>query len=144
MAGGFFAQKSGPTFRPKNQFRDADNDDDEEEDGYMGHSSSKSSPRRLRPRKTNGGFLGGKKGAKGRSGGMNDWDLLLPSTDAYDDEDDDEDDYEGLTENEKWKKKQLAKKGWESRRGQILILATLVTLATFVRIWKVAIPASVV
>ncbi|KAF9206587.1 hypothetical protein BGZ59_011602, partial [Podila verticillata] len=144
VAGGFFAQKSGPTFRPKNQFRDADNDDEEDEDGYIGHSSSKSSPRRLRPRKTNGGFLGGKKGAKGRSGGMNDWDLLLPSTDTYDDEDDDEDDYEGLTENEKWKKKQLAKKGWESRRGQILILATLVTLATFVRIWKVAIPASVV
>ncbi|KAF9305014.1 hypothetical protein BGZ74_011671 [Mortierella antarctica] len=65
-------------------------------------------------------------------------------TDAYDDDDDDEDDYEGLTENEKWKKKQLAKKGWESRRGQILIMATLVTLAMFVRIWKVAIPASVV
>lgn len=88
--------------------------------------------------------MGGKKGPKGRSGGMNDWDLLLPSTDAYNDEDDDEDDYEGLTENEKWKKKQLAKKGWESRRGQILILAVLVILATFVRIWKVAIPASVV
>ncbi|KAG0035278.1 hypothetical protein BGZ81_010591 [Podila clonocystis] len=146
MAGGFFAQK-GPTFRPSNksQFRDADNDDEEDEDVYIGHSSSKSSPRRLRPRKANGGgFVGSKKGAKGRSGMMNDWDLLLPSTDAYDDDDDDEDEYEGLTENEKWKKKQLAKKGWESRRGQILIMATLVTLATFVRIWKVAIPASVV
>ncbi|KAG0332310.1 hypothetical protein BG000_010128, partial [Podila horticola] len=145
VAGGFFAQK-GPTFRPSNksQFRDADNDDEEDEDGYMGHSSSKSSPRRLRPRKANGGGFGSKKGAKGRSGGMNDWDLLLPSTDAYDDDEEEEEDYEGLTENEKWKKKQLAKKGWESRRGQMLIMATLLTLATFVRIWKVAMPASVV
>ncbi|KAG0339523.1 hypothetical protein BG004_006776 [Podila humilis] len=153
--GGSFFPRQKATFRPRHatsQFRDADNDDDDDEDDaensgeLMGHSSSKSSPRRLRPRKPNGFVNSKKSGSKGRpfgSGSTYDWDILLPSTDTYDD-DEDEDDYEGLTENEKWKKRQLTKKGWESSRGQSLILATLVAMAVFVRIWKVAIPASVV
>lgn len=76
------------------------------------------------------------------SGILNDWDLLLPSSDLYDDEDDDED--ESMTENERWKKRQLAKRGWDSDRGQRIILGTLIVVAILVRIWKLAIPAAVV
>ena len=79
-----------------------------------------------------------------RMGGiLNDWDLLLPSSDPYDDEDDDEED-ESMTENERWKKRQLTKRGWNSDRGQRIILGTLIAVAILVRIWKLAIPAAVV
>jgi len=76
------------------------------------------------------------------SGILNDWDLLLPSGDPYEDEDDDKDD--GMTENERWKKRQLTKRGWESAKGQWIILAALIMIAVFVRIWKLAVPSAVV
>ncbi|KAI8353875.1 Dolichyl-phosphate-mannose-protein mannosyltransferase-domain-containing protein [Mortierella sp. GBAus27b] len=73
---------------------------------------------------------------------FNDWDLLLPSTDAYADDEDDIDDE--LNEDEKRKKRQLVKKGWESSRGQAILLTLLVLMAIIVRIWKLAVPGAVV
>ncbi|KAF9419991.1 hypothetical protein BGZ94_009254 [Podila epigama] len=156
-SGGFFsAQKS--TFRPRHRYRDADHDDHDDDDdddddddksyGYGGLNSfsSKTSSRRLRTRKSNGvGVFGhsNKKGLSGKRSGSNDWDLLLPSTDAFDD-DEDEDQFEGMTESERWKKKQLSRKGWNNPRVQIMILVVLVSIAALIRMWKLAIPASVV
>ncbi|KAG0355975.1 hypothetical protein BGZ54_000896, partial [Gamsiella multidivaricata] len=72
---------------------------------------------------------------------LNDWDLLLPSGGPYgNDEADDED----MTENERWKKQQLSRRGWESTRGQGIILGSLTILAVLVKIWKLAVPSAVV
>jgi dolichyl-phosphate-mannose-protein mannosyltransferase len=89
-----------------------------------------------------GGMGGGKSGGR-MNGILNDWDMLLPSGDPYEDVDEDEDD-DGMNENERWKKKQLTRRGWESRRGQGIILGLIISIAVFVRIWKLAIPAAVV
>ncbi|KAF9972987.1 hypothetical protein BGZ73_003837 [Actinomortierella ambigua] len=96
-----------------------------------------------------GGPGGGRvRDALGRIGVLNDWDMLLPTSDGYDDgedEDDIEDDEDsGLNADERWKKRQLRKKGWESTRGQAIIVCFLLIVATFVRIWKLAVPAAVV
>ncbi|KAF9920210.1 hypothetical protein FBU30_009989 [Linnemannia zychae] len=139
--GGFFNRKVGRTFRPEPHQSPEDyhrldgdetNDDDDDPHGL----------RKMRSRKNQNI----EKGAKGGKGGMgvreifNDWDLLLPSTDPYDDDYDDQD----LNEDEKWKKRQLIKKGWESGKGQGILLTILVIIAVFVRIWKLAIPSAVV
>ncbi|GJJ68377.1 dolichyl-phosphate-mannose-protein mannosyltransferase [Entomortierella parvispora] len=148
--GGFFARKK-PTFRPP-LHQDADNDDD---DDLNDLGTSKLSPRRLRQKrmskKANGKSLHAGNGLTGSSrimrmsGILNDWDLLLPSSDnPYDDDDDYEEEDESMTENERWKRRQLTKRGWDSARGQRIILATLIVVAVFVRIWKLAIPAAVV
>ncbi|OAQ29175.1 glycosyltransferase family 39 protein, partial [Linnemannia elongata AG-77] len=85
------------------------------------------------------------KGGRGKVGVkdiFNDWDLLLPSTDPYENDDDYDD--QDLNEDERRKKRQLNKKGWESPKGQTILLTILVTIAIFVRIWKLAIPSAVV
>ncbi|KAG0204994.1 hypothetical protein BGX28_003244 [Mortierella sp. GBA30] len=60
------------------------------------------------------------------SGLLNDWDLLLPSSDPYDDhdehngkdDDDDDDDDDGWNEEERWKKREMTMRDWESVKGQ--------------------------
>ncbi|KAG0052078.1 hypothetical protein BGZ83_003011 [Gryganskiella cystojenkinii] len=147
--GGFFTRKK-PTFRPP-LHQDADNDEDDDMNDL---GTSKLSPRRLRQKrmskKSSSSSTKGSHGLAGSSrmmrmsGILNDWDLLLPSSDPYEDDDDDNEDDEGMTENERWKRRQLMKRGWESVRGQRIILGVLITIAFFVRIWKLAIPAAVV
>ncbi|KAF9954767.1 hypothetical protein BGZ72_004313 [Mortierella alpina] len=80
------------------------------------------------------------------SGLLNDWDLLLPSGDPYEDygEYNEEVDGEEMNESERWKERQLIKRGWEGPVGQRIIIGILVTVAIFVRIWKLAVPAAVV
>ncbi|KAF8930065.1 hypothetical protein BGZ58_008501 [Dissophora ornata] len=141
--GGFFSRKN--TFRPTTAAATS-SDADDDLDLDLGNKS----PRRLRQKKTTkrssskgaGWGISGSSRMSRVSGILNDWDLLLPSGDPYENDDDDEDD--GMTENERWKKRQLTKRGWESARGQWIILAVLVTIAVFVRIWKLAVPSAVV
>ncbi|KAF9967783.1 hypothetical protein BGZ70_008261 [Mortierella alpina] len=141
--GGFFNRKATKTFRPEPHQSPDDypsSDMHEHDDDY---SSDRSSSRKLRART----HIKGKQAAKGGRIGMgdifNDWDLLLPSADAFEDgPGSDEDD--GLNEGERWKKRQMTKKGWESSRGQGILMTILVLMAVFVRIWKLAVPAAVV
>ncbi|KAI8599916.1 Dolichyl-phosphate-mannose-protein mannosyltransferase-domain-containing protein, partial [Dissophora ornata] len=97
-------------------------------------------PKNARKNFDKGNVKGGKEKRVGVREIFNDWDLLLPSTDPYVDEDDDDE----LNDDEKWKKRQLSKKGWESSRGQAILLMFLVAIAVFVRIWKLAVPGAVV
>jgi dolichyl-phosphate-mannose-protein mannosyltransferase len=112
------------------------NDDDDDSQGRH----------KMRTRKNqNQSKKGGGKGGKGGVGVreiFNDWDLLLPSTDPYENDDDYDD--QDLNEDEKRKKRQLNKKGWESGKGQGILVALLTTIAVFVRIWKLAVPSAVV
>ncbi|KAG0282398.1 hypothetical protein BGZ96_000525, partial [Linnemannia gamsii] len=141
---GVFARQR--TYRPSTAGAVSDADDDLDRD-----LSNKSSPRRHRQKRmtkkstSNRNLLGAVGGmGGGKSGGiLNDWNMLLPSGDPYGDVDEDEDD-DGMNENERWKMKQLVRRGWESRRGQGIILGLIVSVAVFVRIWKLAIPAAVV
>lgn len=146
---GYFARQR--TYRPSTAGAVSDADDDLDMD-----LDNKNSPRRHRQKRMTkkstsnrnllgavGGMGGGKSGGRGMSGMLNDWDMLLPSGDPYEDVDEDEDD-DGMNENERWKKKQLTRRGWESKRGQGIILGLIVTVAVFVRIWKLAVPAAVV
>lgn len=147
-ATGFFARQR--TYRPSTAGAVSDADDDLDMD-----LGNKNSPRRHRQKRMTkkstsnrnllgavGGMGGGKSGGR-MNGILNDWDMLLPSGDPYEDVDEDEDD-DGMNENERWKKKQLTRRGWESRRGQGIILGLIISIAVFVRIWKLAIPAAVV
>ncbi|KAK3830596.1 MAG: Dolichyl-phosphate-mannose-protein mannosyltransferase-domain-containing protein [Linnemannia elongata] len=138
--GGFFNRKFGKTFRPEPHQSPEDypmnrldgdetNDDDDDPQGR----------RKMRTRKNNQKGGGGNVGVRDI---FNDWDLLLPSTDPYENDDDLDD--QDLNEDEKRKKRQLSKKGWESPKGQTILLTILVTIAVFVRIWKLAIPSAVV
>ncbi|KAF9166043.1 hypothetical protein DFQ26_008797 [Actinomortierella ambigua] len=100
--------------------------------------------------------MGRIRGTLGRLGVPNDWDMLLPTSDGYNDGEDDDDDYDsndddgededesGMNADERWKKRQLRKRGWESTRGQAIIVCVLVVVAIFVRIWKLAVPGAVV
>ncbi|KAF9420475.1 hypothetical protein BGZ94_009106 [Podila epigama] len=136
-SGGFFNRKSrNKTFRPEHHQPPEDYQSD------LDSIASDHSDDRYRKKESRD--QGGKK--VGVRDIFRDWDLLLPSTvsyghhgGAYDDEDDDD-----LNEDEKWKKRQLVKKGWESSRGQVILISLLMTLATFVRIWKLAVPSAVV
>ncbi|KAF9277436.1 hypothetical protein BGZ88_001172, partial [Linnemannia elongata] len=146
---GFFARQR--TYRPSTTGAVSDADDDLDMD-----LGNKNSPRRHRQKRMSkqstsnrnllgavGGMGGRKSGGRGMRGILNDWDMLLPSGDPYEDVDEDEGE-DGMNENERWKKKQLARRGWESKRGQGIILGLIVTVAVFARIWKLAIPAAVV
>ncbi|KAF9126670.1 hypothetical protein BGW39_006448 [Mortierella sp. 14UC] len=152
--GGFFARQR--TYRPSTASAVSNADDDL--DMNLGN---KNSPRRHRQKRmtkkltANRNLLGAVGGMRGGSGGksstgsrmsgiLNDWDLLLPGGDPYDDMGEDEGGDDGMNENERWKKKQLTRRGWESRRGQGIILGLIVTVAVFVRIWKLAVPGAVV
>ncbi|KAF8955182.1 hypothetical protein BGZ46_002710 [Entomortierella lignicola] len=133
--GGFFSRKIGKTFRPESHQSPED---------YMTDDVDSGDDRKKADAKKNGNAKGAKVAKRGRVGVkdiFNDWDLLLPSTDPYADGEDDDDE---LNDDEKWKKKQLSKKGWESPRGQFILISFLVIIATFVRIWKLAIPSAVV
>ncbi|KAG0307526.1 hypothetical protein BGZ97_000366 [Linnemannia gamsii] len=137
--GGFFNRKIGRTFRPEPHqspedypMNRLDGDETNDDDDPQGR-------RKMRARKNNNQKGGGKMGVKEI---FNDWDLLLPSTDPYENDDDYDD--QDLNEDERRKKRQLSKKGWESAKGQTILLAILVTIAVFVRIWKLAIPSAVV
>ncbi|KAF9098564.1 hypothetical protein BGX23_005867 [Mortierella sp. AD031] len=121
----------GGVFNRKHRLNEDENDDDG--DDPQGR-------RKMRTRKNQNQKPAGK-GGRGVREIFNDWDLLLPSTDPYED---DEYDDQDLNEDERRKKRQLSKKGWESARGQSILLAVLVTIAVFVRIWKLAIPSAVV
>ncbi|KAF9438061.1 hypothetical protein BGZ76_009933 [Entomortierella beljakovae] len=135
--GGFFSRKSGKTFRPEphQSLEDYMTDDADQYDDPKTTKAKKNSGREA----TKGGRRQGRVGVREI---FNDWDLLLPSTDPYEDEEDDDDDE--LNEDEKWKKRQLSKKGWESTRGQVILISLLVIMAIFVRIWKLAVPGAVV
>ncbi|KAF9988788.1 hypothetical protein BGZ75_008523 [Mortierella antarctica] len=141
--GGFFNRKATRTFRPEPHQSPEDypsSDMNANEDDY---SSDRSGSRKSRARTHIKGKQAGKRGRIGMGDIFNDWDLLLPSADAFvDGPDSDEDD--GLNEGERWKKRQMTKKGWESSRGQGILLTILVLMAVFVRIWKLAVPAAVV
>ncbi|KAK3839713.1 MAG: Dolichyl-phosphate-mannose-protein mannosyltransferase-domain-containing protein [Linnemannia gamsii] len=150
---GFFARQR--TYRPSTAGAVSDADDDLDMD-----LGNKNSPRRHRQKRMSkksssnrnllgavSGMGGGKSSSSGSrmSGILNDWDMLLPSGDPYDDMDEDEEGGDdGMNENERWKKKQLTKRGWESQRGQGIILGLVVMVAVFVRIWKLAVPGAVV
>ncbi|KAG0291500.1 hypothetical protein BGZ98_002989, partial [Dissophora globulifera] len=144
--GGFFNRKVGKTFRPESHQSPSDYQTDDMDSGGGGSDLDS----RYGPKNPNKKMMGkagkGAKGGGGRNVGVrdifNDWDLLLPSTDPYAGEDDDDDDE--LNEDEKWKKRQLSKKGWESSRGQAILLMLLVMVASLVRIWKLAVPGAVV
>ncbi|KAF9080357.1 hypothetical protein BGX27_005509 [Mortierella sp. AM989] len=136
-SGGFFSRKVGKTFRPEPHQSPQD---------YMTDDIDSGDDRKTVNAKKNGGkgvVKGGKGGRVGVRDIFNDWDLLLPSADPYANGEEEEEDDE-LNEDEKWKKKQLSKKGWESSRGQTILITILVTIATLVRIWKLAIPSAVV
>ncbi|KAF9896966.1 hypothetical protein BX616_006415, partial [Lobosporangium transversale] len=143
--GGFFSRKVGRTFRPGSYRSNEDYMSDGMDSGPDSCDERRKMNTRIALRKAT---TTGKKGGAGGKGGrigvrdiFNDWDLLLPSADPYEDIDSDDD---GLNEHEKWKRKQLSKKGWESSRGQMILIATLTAIATLVRIWKLAIPRAVV
>ncbi|KAF9584044.1 hypothetical protein BGW38_007767 [Lunasporangiospora selenospora] len=140
----FYARR-GPTFQP-GLYHGASNVNNGDRHSYDlgGTSGNRKSPRHTRQKKLVKRTIGSRMGRMG--GFLNDWDLL-PSSDAYDIEDEDnqyDDEDCRLTENERWKRQQVTKKGWESSKGQGIILALLVSIAVVVRIWKVAIPAAVV
>ncbi|KAF9960564.1 hypothetical protein BGZ65_012148 [Modicella reniformis] len=146
--GGFFQRKVGRTFRPEPHQSPEDylTDDmagiDSSDDRYASKKANRKGPQHGKGDSSKGGKAKGRVGMKDI---FNDWDLLLPSTDAYaNGEDDDMDDDGELNEDEKWKKQQLSKKGWESSRGQTILLTFLVVIAVFVRIWKLAVPSAVV
>ncbi|KAF9395803.1 hypothetical protein CPC16_006840 [Podila verticillata] len=132
--GGFFNRKSrGRTFRPEPHQSPED---------YQSDLDSIASDPDDRYRKKGSGGGGGKR--VGVKDIFNDWDLLLPSTDSYGNRGDDFEDDDGLNDDEKRKRQQLVKKGWESSRGQAILISLLVTVAVFVRIWKLAVPSAVV
>ncbi|KAG0044464.1 hypothetical protein BGZ83_010316 [Gryganskiella cystojenkinii] len=157
--GSFFGRKIGKTFRPQGpephqapedyygSENDSGADGSEDVDMDLDHDMSDAEARkkatimRTRMAKSAGlkGFRGGRGGGRMRDL-FNDWDLLLPNTKADPYEDDDE----GLNEDEKWKRRQMVKRGWESPRGQIILLTLLTMLAVLVRIWKLAVPSAVV
>ncbi|KAG0028536.1 hypothetical protein BGZ82_008395 [Podila clonocystis] len=131
--GGFFNRKSrGKTFRPEPHQPPEDYQSD------LDSIASDHSEDRYRKKSGSGGKRVGVKDI------FNDWDLLLPSTDSYGNRGDDFEDDEGLNDDEKRKRQQLVKKGWESARGQVILISLLVTISVFVRIWKLAIPSAVV
>lgn len=138
--GGFFNRKFGKTFRPEPHQSPEDYPMSRLDGDVMnGDDDDPQGRRKMRTQKND------QKGGRGKVGVkdiFNDWDLLLPSTDPYEN-DDDYDDQE-LNEDERRKKRQLNKKGWESPKGQTILLTILVTIAIFVRIWKLAIPSAVV
>ncbi|KAF9191710.1 hypothetical protein BGZ50_009183 [Haplosporangium sp. Z 11] len=140
---GFFKRKVSKTFRPgPRQSPDdypMDSLDSDEGDNRCNLNSRKLRTRKHHDDRSGSGNTRGRKGMKDI---FNDWDLLLPSADAFVGGDDDDDD--GLNDDEKRKKRQLAKKGWESSRGQGILLAILVIIAVLVRIWKLAVPSAVV
>ncbi|KAG0349222.1 hypothetical protein BG005_011094 [Podila minutissima] len=131
--GGFFNRKSrGSTFRPEPHQPPEDYQSD------LDSIASDHSDDRYRKKGGSGGKRVGVKDI------FNDWDLLLPSTDSYGNRGDDFEDDDGLNDDEKRKRRQLVKKGWESARGQFILISLLVTIAVFVRIWKLAVPSAVV
>lgn len=131
--GGFFNRKSrGRTFRPEPHQPPED---------YQSDLNSIASDPDDQYRKKGGGGGGKRVGVKDI---FNDWDLLLPSTDSYGNRGDDFEYDDGLNDDEKRKRQQLVKKGWESSRGQVILISLLVTMAAFVRIWKLAVPSAVV
>ncbi|KAG0240358.1 hypothetical protein BGX31_002030 [Mortierella sp. GBA43] len=125
---------------------DADDDMDLDLDNRSGiYANSNSNSRRIGQKKANkgpsgkgagGGLLGSSRMNKA-NGLLNDWGMLLPSGDRYVDD-------EEMTENERWKKEQLARRGWNSPRGQRVLVFTLTVIAVLVRIWKLAVPSAVV
>ncbi|KAF9207768.1 hypothetical protein BGZ49_010590 [Haplosporangium sp. Z 27] len=141
----------GSFYSRKKNFRLASNsavggvNSDADDDLYMNLGNKGSgdiSPRRQRQKRLS------RRPSKGNgqmTDMLNDWDMLLPSADPYGDEGSDgDDDDDDMTENERWKRKQLLKRGWESRRGQSIIIGVLVMVAVFIRIWKLAVPSAVV
>ncbi|KAF9924746.1 hypothetical protein FBU30_005349 [Linnemannia zychae] len=149
IGGGFFARQR--TYRPPAAGTISDADDDLDMDLSNKTSSRRHRQKRVTRKSTSnrnllgdvGGVGAGKYSGGRMSGILNDWDMLLPSGDPYEDMDEDMDD-DGMNENERWKRKQLTRRGWESRRGQGIILGLIVTVAMLVRIWKLAVPAAVV
>ncbi|KAK3807621.1 MAG: hypothetical protein J3Q66DRAFT_82244 [Benniella sp.] len=85
---------------------------------------------------TGDGILG-HNGMSKLNGLLNDWNMLLPSGDRYEDDDNE------MTNNERWKKEQLTKRGWNNPTGQKVILIVLTVVAVLVRIWKLAVPSAV-
>ncbi|KAG0330772.1 hypothetical protein BG000_011467 [Podila horticola] len=135
--GGFFSRKSrGRTFRPEPHQSPEDYQSDLDSIA-SDHSDD-------RYRKKGGGGSGGGGKRVGVKDIFNDWDLLLPSTDSFGNRGEDFEDDDGLNDDEKRKRQQLVKKGWESSRGQAILISLLVTIAVFVRIWKLAVPSAVV
>ncbi|KAG0084869.1 hypothetical protein BGZ92_009490 [Podila epicladia] len=131
--GGFFNRKSrGKTFRPEPHQSPED---------YQSNLDSIASDHSDDQYRKKGGSGGKRVGVKDI---FNDWDLLLPSTDSYGNRGDDFEDDDGLNDDEKRKRQLLVKKGWESARGQVILISLMVTIAVFVRIWKLAVPSAVV
>ncbi|KAI7822696.1 hypothetical protein BC939DRAFT_503701 [Gamsiella multidivaricata] len=140
--GGFFSRRKVASYRPAVTDVTSPNGDDD-----LGMDLDSRSPHRLRQKRTGrrSSSMGAEFLVQNRMGRvsdiLNDWDLLLPSGGPYgNDEADDED----MTENERWKKQQLSRRGWESTRGQGIILGSLTILAVLVKIWKLAVPSAVV
>ena len=77
--------------------------------------------RKMRTRKSNQKGGGGEVEVKDI---FNDWDLLLPSKDPYKNDYDYDD--QDLYEDGRRKKRRLSKKGWESAKGQTILLTILV------------------
>ncbi|KAG0314150.1 hypothetical protein BGZ99_008348 [Dissophora globulifera] len=141
-SGSFFSRKRG--FRPTTAVMANSDGDDDLDEHLDNRSSHRSRARKANRRSSKGGSIfAADTGRMGRVDGiLNDWDLLLPSRGSYQENEVDED--EEMTENERWKKRQLTKRGWESAKGQGILLAALATVAVFVRIWKLAVPSAVV
>ncbi|KAF9345718.1 hypothetical protein BGX26_002809 [Mortierella sp. AD094] len=110
-----------------------------------GNSSGTNSSRRQRQKKMSRRSSNSKGSGDRMSNILNDWDMLLPSSDPYGDDEGNDDDDDGMTDNERWKRsRQLMKRGWESSRGQGIIICVLVMVAIFTRIWKLVVPSAVV
>jgi dolichyl-phosphate-mannose-protein mannosyltransferase len=86
---------------------------------------------------TGGGILG-HNGMSRMNGLLNNWDMLLPNGDRYEDGDAE------MIENERWKKEQITKRGWNSPTGQKIILIVLTVVAVLVGIWKLAVLSAVI
>ncbi|KAG0358246.1 hypothetical protein BGZ54_010508 [Gamsiella multidivaricata] len=136
--GGFFNRKVGKTFRPEPHHSSENYPTDDMDNGNDSDARYGSKKPTAKKGASCKGDMGGRVGVRDI---FNDWDLLLPSADPYADGEDDD---EGLNDDEKWKKRQLSKKGWESRKGQVILVSLLAAIATLVRIWKLAVPGAVV
>ncbi|KAF9434892.1 hypothetical protein BGZ76_007236 [Entomortierella beljakovae] len=143
---GFYSRKKSFRLSSTNGTAATNSDADDDLDMKLGNNCS-NSPRRQRQRKlskkpnSKDGILGSAQLDR-VSGLLNGWDMLQPSGDPYEYEYVNNDD--GMTENEKWKRRQMMRRGWESSRGQFIIISIVSMLAIFIRIWKLAIPAAVV
>ncbi|KAG0306486.1 hypothetical protein BGZ98_002262 [Dissophora globulifera] len=128
-SGSFFSRKRG--FRPTAAVMASSDGDDDLDEHLDNRSSHRSRARKANRRSSKGGSVfAADTGRMGRVDGiLNDWDLLLPSRGSYQENEVDED--EEMTENERWKKRQLTKRGWESAKGQGILLAALTTVAVF-------------